>query len=663
VTLFLVSLAIILAAGCLSLASGRSRRVSAAVGALGCALGCLLGLVTPFGVVCGLAPTLEVSLPWSMPFGTLSLAVDPLSAWFLLPLFVVSLVSAIYGRGYLAGNTHVNTGLHWFSYNLLVLGMALVVVSHNGLFFMLAWEVMSLASFFLVCSEHHDPEVTHAGWVYFVATHIGSAFLLVLFLVMGKCCGSLDFSACVGYPFAAGTADVLFVCAFLGFGAKAGFLPLHVWLPLAHPAAPSHVSAVMSGVMIKMGIYGLLRVLALVGPPHTWWAATLVVVGCTSGVLGVLLALGQHDIKRLLAYHSVENIGIIALGMGLGLLGVCANLPVLAALGFAGALLHVVNHAFFKGLLFLSAGAVAHATGTRDIDALGGVIKKMPITGISFLVGSAAICGLPPLNGFVSEFLIYLGAFKGVMDASALPLLLLLGTGAALALIGGLAVACFTKASGVVFLGEPRSTAQAEHECRDSMTGPMIVLGGLCAAIGLGFSFVLPVMAAPVSALVGATPDAVGAELTPAALALRWVTGVCVLAALLGGTALVLRNRALRGRAVRRSPTWDCGYARPQASMQYTASSYAAPTIEFFRQILGARRTVTVSDETFPRRWAFHSEVPDVYLEKFFVPLFRGADWLLSKLRWLQGGRVHIYVLYVAVTLLALLVWKLVIRP
>ena len=254
-----------------------------------------------------------------------------------------------------------------------------------------------------------------------------------------------------------GLAGVLFLLAVIGFGTKAGFMPLHVWLPEAHPAAPSHVSAVMSGVMIKTGIYGLMRAFTFLGTPPLWWGWVLVAIGLTSGVLGVLFALAQHDLKRLLAYHSVENIGIIALGLGVGLLGMSTGSPVLIVLGFGGALLHVLNHALFKGLLFLGAGAVVHGTGTREIDQLGGLLKRMPWTAATFLVGAVAISGLPPLNGFVSEFLIYLGAFKGGISTGgpvAVPLLALI---AGLALIGGLAVACFTKAFGIVFLGEPRS--------------------------------------------------------------------------------------------------------------------------------------------------------------------------------------------------------------
>jgi formate hydrogenlyase subunit 3/multisubunit Na+/H+ antiporter MnhD subunit len=281
-------------------------------------------------------------------------------------------------------------------FNLLLASMLLVVTARNGVLFLVSWEIMSLSSFFLVMFEDEKPGVREAGWTYLVTTHLGTALLLAMFVLLGRNSGSLDFDA-LSAPEA--IAGVVFLLGLIGFGTKAGLMPLHVWLPEAHPVAPSYVSAVMSGVMIKMGIYGLLRTLTWLGEPPAWWGWTLLVLGVVSGVLGVLYALAQHDLKRLLAYHSVENIGIIAMALGVGLLGVHYRIPAMAALGFTGGLLHVVNHALFKSLLFLGAGSVLHATGVGDLDRLGGLLKRMPITGTTFLIGAAAICGLPPLNG------------------------------------------------------------------------------------------------------------------------------------------------------------------------------------------------------------------------------------------------------------------------
>ncbi len=364
--------------------------------------------------------------------------------------------------------------------------MILVFVARNGVLFLIAWEVMALASYFLVVFEDEKEEVRRAGRTYLVATHLGTAGLLILFLMLGQSSGSLDFDALGIAAGPGGAASVAFLLAVIGFGTKAGFMPFHVWLPEAHPASPSHVSAVMSGVMIKTGIYGLVRTITFLGSPPPWWGWTILAIGVSSGVLGVLFALAQHDLKRLLAYHSVENIGIIAIGLGVGLLGKSYDLPAMVYLGFAGAMLHVVNHAIFKGLLFLAAGAIGHATHTLEIDRMGGLLKRMPWTAVLFLVGSVAICGLPPLNGFVSEFLIYLGAFKGIVDlgaAGAAAGAIAIG---ALALIGGLAAACFTKAFGILFLGEPRSShAAGAIEPVWAIRVPMIALAVGCVGIGL----------------------------------------------------------------------------------------------------------------------------------------------------------------------------------
>ncbi len=329
-----------------------------------------------------------------MPGARLALRIDGLSAFFLIPVSLVTALTAVYAPGYARAHAHGGR-FPWPWYNALAAAMLLVPAAADGLLFLIAWESMSLASFFLVMSHCEDEATQRAGWIYLVAAHIGAAFLIALFALAGA-------SWAGGAAAAAAPAGLLFVLAVVGFGAKAGFMPAHVWLPEAHPAAPSPVSAVMSGVMIKTGIYGILRSLTVLGAPEPWWGWTLLAIGVVSGILGVLYTLAQHDLKRLLAYHSVENMGIIALGLGLGVLGRSYARPALAALGFAGALLHVLNHALFKSPLFLAAGAVDARTGTRDIDRLGGLLKRMPVTGASFLVGAAAISALPPLNGFAS---------------------------------------------------------------------------------------------------------------------------------------------------------------------------------------------------------------------------------------------------------------------
>jgi len=605
--------------------------------------------------------TQQFRLPWLVPFGEFFIELDPLSAWFLLPTLLLAALSAIYGVGYLrTWQGRRSLGPVWFFYCLLVLSMMLVLLARNAVLFLMAWELMALASFFLVTFEHEREAVREAGWIYLVATHLGTAFLLAFFLLLARETGSMDFTiwAEKGVP-AAGLANVLFLLAVIGFGTKAGFMPLHVWLPEAHPAAPSHVSALMSGVMIKTGIYGLLRALTFLGAPPLWWGWGLIAIGLTSGVLGVLFALAQHDLKRLLAYHSVENIGIITLGLGTGLLGVSTNSPVLVVLGFGGGLLHVVNHALFKGLLFLGAGAVLHGTGTREIDHLGGLLKRMPWTAATFLIGAVAISGLPPLNGFVSEFLIFLSAFKGGVStggAVAVPLLALI---AGLALIGGLAVACFTKAFGIVFLGEPRSEhGSRAHEVDWTMRLPMLILAAGCVLIGLFAPVVVGSLKTVLEGITKLQPAVVSENLAATTSPLSFVVLGTVLFLALLAVLVLLRRNLLARRRVEAGVTWGCGYAQPTARMQYTASSFAQPLMGLFRPLLGTKKKVMPPRGIFPPEAALKTVTPDISHEEMYRPMFERCEAWLSQLRWLQHGNVQLYVLYIAVTLIILLVWK-----
>jgi formate hydrogenlyase subunit 3/multisubunit Na+/H+ antiporter MnhD subunit len=644
-------------------------RASRAVGAIGTCAASIGGLAVAIAALVR-GDTSSLTLPWNAVIGaSFSVAFDPLTGFFLLPIYGLSALCAVFGAGYLRHAYHGRgVAAHWLFYCLLVSSMALVVMSRNAVLFLVAWEIMSLSSWQLVTFEHERDETRKAGITYLVATQIGTGFLLVMFLVLGSgggaaasgaaaSGGSLDFAS-LGASGSA--ASAVFLLALVGFGTKAGIVPLHTWLPEAHPAAPSHVSALMSGVMIKTGIYGIVRVLSFIGTPPAWWGWTLIFIGAASGLMGVLFALAQHDIKRLLAYHSVENIGIICLGLGVGLLGMSFGSTTVAFLGFAGALLHVLNHALFKGLLFMGAGAAAHAAGTREIDRLGGLLKKMPLTGTAFLVGAAAICGLPPLNGFVSELLVFLGAYGA---AAAGPAAQAAAAGivvAALALIGGLAVACFTKAVGISFLGEPRTPAAAAAvEAGPSMTVPVMILAGACAAVGLFGSLAVSLLAPLAGAVAGISPaDALAIQAGTSAGLLKVTLAAGVLAALVLGL-VILRAVLLSRRSVRSAGTWDCGYTEPDARMQYTSSSFAQPLTGMFRFPLATHRRWTPISAVFPVKAEFSSHTPDLFTQGVFRPAFSGIGALLSRLRWLQHGRLQLYVLYVAATLLVLLVWKL----
>lgn len=659
--LLVIAVGLFLAGGLGALAAYRSPRWSTALAVTGTLAGGIAGLVPALGVLLH-GGSVSLRLAWDVPYGALFIEIDALSALFLVPILGVCALAAVYGSEYLLSYRGSKTlACPWFFYNLLVASMVLVVVARNAVLFLMAWEVMSLASFFLVTFDDEKESVREAGWTYLVATHLGTAVLLVLFIGLGREAGSLDFDRfrAIG-SLAAQSAGLLFVLAVVGFGTKAGFMPLHVWLPEAHPAAPSHVSAVMSGVMIKTGIYGLFRVLTFLGAPPAWWGWLLIGVGLSSGVLGVLFALAQHDLKRLLAYHSVENIGIIALGMGAGLLGVSYGSPCLAVLSLGGALLHVLNHAIFKGLLFLGAGAVLHATGTTEIDHLGGLLKRMPWTGVAFLTGAVAISGLPPLCGFVSEFLVYLGAFHGVTSLAGAPTVALLSVITGLALIGGLATACFTKAFGIVFLGEPRSEHGAHaHEPGLAMRIPMLLLAAGCVLIALFAPAVTQVLAGALEPATGLASAAVQEQLAASAGPLSLVVLVTLGLAGLVVVLVGLRAWLLAGREVREGVTWDCGYARPAPRMQYTASSFAQPLTDLFGLFLKTRRRFSPPEGLFPAGAFLATETPDAWHERLYRPAFAAIGWGLSQLRWLQHGRVQLYVLYIGVVLLFLLVWKL----
>jgi hydrogenase-4 component B len=611
------------------------------------ALGALAGLTAAGLVLCGSAPPALALL--HTPLGTQGfLRLDPIGAFFLVPVLVLPACGAIFAIGYW-GDQHESARRLRLLFGLTAAFMVVLVAACHALTFLMAWEGMAVTAFFLVSAEDRDPETRRAGWIYLASTHSGTLCLFAAFGLAASAGGSFLFAPVP--PGLAGTArgSLIFLLFLAGFGLKAGIFPLHFWLPPAHAAAPSHVSSFMSGILIKMGILGLVRALSLVPDPPLWWGALLVFLGALSGILGVAFALAQHDLKRLLAYHSIENIGIILLGLGLGTLGKSTGHPVIQLLGFAGALLHVLNHSLFKGLLFLGAGSVVHATGSRDLERMGGLARTMPFTAGAFLAGSWAICGLPPLNGFVSEWLIYLAAFRGLaFPGSAWPALAL----AALALIGALAAACFAKVFGVVFLGQPRSPeAAGAMESPSSMRVPMAILAGACLALG-----VAPVLAAP--ALARAAGAAAGLP-GPADLG-----GLAHLATLTAIALPMLAAAGLawawcrRGAAPRTGlPTWDCGYAAASPRIQYTASSFADGLVSAMRYVLWPQVRWRRVMGLFPSQRSYRSHVPDPVLDRVAEPCLGFAARGLSVLRFFQSGQLPLYLLYILITLVALLVW------
>lgn len=583
--------------------------------------------------------------------------VDGLSVIFLFPIFLVPALGGVYGLEYWSQATHAHNGrkLRLF-YGLVTAGLAGIAISAQAIVFLISWEVMALSAFFLVTTEDEERGVREAGWLYLVTTHFSTLCLFALFALLRVATGSFALGPLPASLAGTTVVTAVFVLAVLAFGCKAGVMPMHIWLPSAHAMTPSHVSALMSGVLIKIGIYGLLRITSWLPDPPVWWGGLLLVLGAVSGVLGVVMALGQHDLKRLLAYHSIENIGIIVMGVGLALVGRSLNCVEWMVLGLCGALLHVWNHGLFKALLFLSAGSVIHATHSRDIDHLGGVGQRMPRTAFFFGLGAVAICGLPPLNGFVSELLIYIGSFRALGIGQALSWPQASFVAPVLALIGGLALACFVKAFGAVFLGTPRSPhVEHAHESGGFMTRPMWILGGLCLLIGMLPFAVAPVLDRGVRSWV---PAGIQLPALSSLAPLGWVSmGAMGLALLLALAWSALRRRI--GQApVGSAGTWDCGYAGPLPRAQYTASSYAQMLGVLFAWVQRPRIHWRKVAGIFAGHAKFTSHVPDLMLDVILKPAFRIGAKVLSSFRFIQAGNIHAYLFYIVMFLIVLLLWK-----
>ena len=639
--------------------------------ALGAILGAGAGLVLGATVIATGAP-FALSIPELLPLGGgLALRLDSLGAFFLVVIGVGAIPAALYGAGYSATYEDGRASLRLLGtmFNLFLLTMSLVTLADNVLTFLLMWEGMSLTSYFLVITESGEERVRNAGLWYIAMTHAGLVMLLAAFLLLTGGAGSgvfadLRSSAASLTP---GARDAVFVLAFLGFGSKAGIVPVHVWLPRAHPAAPSHVSALMSGVMIKMGIYGLLRVaLDLMGGGPAWWGGLVLGAGVASALLGVLYALMEHDLKRLLAFHSVENVGIILIGIGTGLMFHRYGLMPLAALGFIGALYHVLNHATFKGLLFLGAGSVLHATHTRNMEEMGGLIKRMPWTALFFLIGAAAISALPPLNGFASEWLIFQSLLGGVSIPVPEVVILMPVAVGLLALTSGLAAACFVKAFGITFLALPRSPEAAHaHESPFSMRLGMGLLAVACVGLGVAPFAVVPVLGRILTGLGGLpdtraeftmnvflqTPSAFG-QMSPTLMAL----GLLLLLGLVPSVLWLLRLNRQR----RVSDSWGCGRVGQTARMEYTATAFAEPLKRVFAEIYRPMKELTVDfhpeSKYFVQSIEYRSEITPWFDRALYRPFLQSATFVAQQVRRLQAGSLHLYLLYIAVALILLLI-------
>ena len=597
----------------------------------------------------------------------LTLLFDPLSLFFLAVIALVSVPSAVYSIGYLKGDhSRGGTVLAWSLMTAFVLSMALVVTAGNAFLFLVAWEAMSLLSYFLVVFDHKHEKSVRAGTIYIIMTHIGTAFITAAFLIIYKYAGSFDFSAfkqaCLSMP--NNVKDIVFIFLLIGFGTKAGIVPLHIWLPYAHPQAPSHISSIMSGVMIKTAIYGIVRfIIFILGVNSLWWGNLVLVLAVISCLVGVIYALMEHDLKKLLAYHSVENIGIILLGVGASMVFIKMGNPVLAVFALCAGLYHLINHAVFKGLLFLGAGAVYKATGTRNMEDLGGLIKLMPWTAATFLVGAMAISALPPLNGFVSEWLTLQAFFLGALATVGSYKIFLSLCAAMLALTSGLAASCFVKAFGITFLAMPRSAhAREAKEVSLSMKSALVAMSVFTVILGLAASLMIKILVVVSGCATGIDPAGMNFTLNNftlvpqagtylsvplIALALIFVFGA---AWVLAGTG---RKRVCEGK------TWGCGYYNLDSRTEYTATAFSKPfRIAFSFFLLPYTKTEKIR-ESFYHVKSFKYEVftTPVFRRYIYEPALKVIVGTAQAMRRIQPGSIHVYIAYIFVTILALIIF------
>lgn len=627
-----------------------------------------VSLLSGLGTILVLIPSLDVlfngitisnSVYLPEPIGIINLVIDPLSAFFILIISIMGFIGTAYAVGYIKPylNKNMLISSHFFFLSILLTSMLLVVTVQNVLAFLIVWEIMSLSSFFLVIFENEKKEVLNAGINYLITMHISVLFLITGFILITLQSNSFDFSSFKQiFESNSDIANLTFIIVFIGFGIKAGFVPFHTWLPKAHPAAPSHISGIMSGIMIKTGIYGILRILSLINTPSLEISYMVLIISIISALFGVLYAIAQHDLKKLLAYHSVENIGIIGIGIGIGMLGLVYNNNIITILGFSGGILHILNHSIFKELLFFGAGAVYKKSHIKNIEKLGGLIKTMPYTAVLFLIGSIAITGLPPLNGFISEFLIYLGMLHNFEIKSPVVLIISALAIASLALVGTMALLCFTKAFSIVFLGLPRSE-QAESVKNDVsliMLLPMGILALFTFLIGLFPQFAFNLVKNPVLVIIKTRQFSYD-SIIPFDL-FKTISAFGTGFILLCLIVYFLRCYLLKNKTVNNYKTWDCGYQAGNARMQYTASSYASPFLSFLSMFFVKEYDIKKPEELFPKEAHFQLNIIDIFEFYCINPAIKFNKKIIQKFYWIQSGNVQQYILYGLIFLIIALI-------
>jgi hydrogenase-4 component B len=602
----------------------------------------------------------EFNLPGNIITGLISIRIDALSSWFILIVNLIVVCGGWYGFFYMKfyKEKRERMTLHAIAFLLLHSAIICVLSFQNMIVFIIAWEIMMFSAFIAVIFEHEKETTLKAGINYLIQSHICVVILIACFLWVFSKTGSFDFNAIttLGSSLTHGGTLLLFMLFFLGFAFKAGFVPFHTWLPYAHPAAPAHISGIMSGVLIKCGIYGILRMIFLIKVDYTVVGYIIVTISAISGLYGVMLAIVQHNLKKLLAYHSVENIGIIGLGIGIGCIGLGTGNQLIASLGFAGALLHTLNHALFKPLLFFTSGIIYQATHTLNVEHLGGLIKKIPQTAILFLIAAVAICGIPPFNGFISEFIIYCGLYQWLQQASVLSSIIVLFLILSLVLIGGLALLCFTKAFGIVFLGNPRKEFQ--HEVKEApflQLLPLYLIAFLILLIGLFPTIFLNLLAQPVSLITRVqwvTDYPFKGKAFAALQPISWAMWGLILLIFL---IFSIRKWALKKHTVAVEPTWGCGYVAPTSKLQYTASSFVRSYRKLNRPILSISKKEKKVKSIFPTTGHYESGTYDK-MEKWLIDKpIKGIKSFLDRFRVLQNGSLQSYILYGVLFIIAVI--------
>jgi len=591
---------------------------------------------------------------WGSP---ISVSIDLLSAFFIMVINITVLTGAWFAIAYMRlyqQYSKVNFSLHFFFFFWLFYSMLMVCMFPNVISFLVAWEIMSISSFILVIFEHKKKEVLKAGINYLVQMHIGALLLMVAFILIYNYTGNYTWNGLSTY-FSQHENIPIFLLFFIGFGIKAGFVPFHTWLPHAHPAAPTHISGIMSGVMIKMGIYGILRVLLHIQANFLEIGIIILIISAISGIAGVGTAIIQHDLKKLLAYHSIENIGIIGIGIGVGMIGLASENNLITMLGFGGGILHVLNHSLFKSLLFYTTGSVYMNTHTRTIDHLGGLIKKMPHTAVLFLVASIAICGLPPLNGFVSEFLIYNSFAESMISLSIGLKILMMFAMLSLAVIGGLAIFCFTKAFGITFLGTARKiNLETVHEVKWFTLIPQYFILVLIFAIGLfpqfwvNLFFELSELFTHHSFVV---PDRTISTISSISLYSFLFIGITIF-------IYVLRSISNRNKPIETTSTWGCAYNGKTDKLQYTASSYAENYLHDMDNLMNQKTHYKKinDEEIFPQERTYETHSESVIEEKLYIRISHKLQRLLNRLAFFQTGKTQHYIMYMFVLLIVLII-------